>query len=129
MANAGRRIWSWLARSKDALTTDDVIQRLEKIEHALDLRYIHKPQAEITQASGTAAAQLIASLEKTPQAVIQIGTVLLIKLRDSKGQSTVIVRTLNMRQMMMLERNVDLMTRPLELIAALGEVGSEDADT
>jgi len=52
----------WFAHTKEAITGDEVVERLKKIERSLELQYISKPQAEVTHATATAAAQLIVAL-------------------------------------------------------------------
>ena len=114
------RIARWFARTTDAITEDEVVARLQKIERALDLQYIGKPQAEVTQATATAAAQLIAALDKSPQAAIQIGNLLILKV--GKGQaSCVIARTLSQREMALIEAAPELLGMPGNLLRLLNE--------
>lgn len=113
-------MWAWLSRSKQALTSAEVTERLAQVERALQLQYVHKPQSEVTLASGSAAAQLIAALEHTPQAVIQIGTLLLIKMTvDSAG--SIYVRTLSEKELALLSAHPDLFASPARLLSMLAE--------
>lgn len=104
------------------MTSREVLDRLEKVEHAIDLEFIHKPQAEVTGSIGAAAAQVIAALAETEQAVVQVGTLLIVKANPDGVRPTVLVRTLSMREMMVLERNPELMLHPLRLLKALEDV-------
>jgi hypothetical protein len=42
----------WMVRSKDFLTQDEVAERLNKIERAVEMKVLHEPQADVDKKSG-----------------------------------------------------------------------------
>jgi len=110
----------WFAHTKEAITGDEVVERLKKIERSLELQYISKPQAEVTHATATAAAQLIVALQQTPQAAIQIGNLLILKVRRS-GEPSLIVRSLSERELALIDADPEILGAPGQLLRLLTE--------
>jgi hypothetical protein len=71
-------------------------------------------QAQIDAAQGAAVAQLITSLENTPDAIIQIGSVLLVK-----ADGVLAVRNLTQIELAHLERHPDLFRSPAAILDEL----------
>lgn len=111
----------FFALTRDILTSRQVAERLEKVEFALEAQHLRKPQAEANLASGQAAAQLIEALSATPSAVIQIGTLLIIKTTTRDGRSAVVVRTLTPKQLAVLETKPWVGAFPEDVIRFLNE--------
>jgi hypothetical protein len=112
----------WFGRTKEALTQPQVIERLEKVERAAELRGLGKPQAEADKLTADAVSTLLKSVEKVPDAAMQVGSVLILKTTPQNGPACVQVRTLSQRQMIWLEKNVDLLKSPDNVLARLAEV-------
>ncbi len=64
------------------------------------LQVVHKAQAEVDAAQGRAVAELITSLTSTPNAMIQAGSLLVIKI-----DGEIIVRNPTQAELLHLERN------------------------
>lgn len=105
----------------EILTKDEVQKRLDLIEAALKTAYLDKPQAEANQTQADAAAKLISALQNVPNACIQVGTLLLVKVTRQDGTCTVAVRTLTATELKRLEENQSALRRPEEILEMLGE--------
>jgi hypothetical protein len=105
----------WWTRSKDALTSDEILDRLQKAERAIELAALGRVQAEVDQKQAAAASQLIESLKSTPHAVCAIGSVLVVKVTDDNGPR-IIARTLTQKQMIAIERDDRLVRDPHALL-------------
>jgi hypothetical protein len=108
----------WFAKSKEALSQPEVIERLEKIERAVEIKAIDKPQADVDDKQAGAIAKLIKSLDKVPNAAVQAGSVLVVKLTTAKGP-VIQARTLSQHEMVELENNQLLLQDPAEVLGRL----------
>lgn len=113
-------IGSWfrllLGRTKEALTSPEMADILTRLERAIELQALHKPQAEINSAELDGVAKLITALGQEHNACVQIGSVFLLKV-----DGTIVSRTVSQREMAFLERNPGLLSTPREVLAALDE--------
>lgn len=105
-----------LLRTKGMLTHDEVQKRLRTAEQALEATYLDKPQAEANHLQAGAAAQLITALATTPNACIQVGSLLLVKGTRPDGQCAVVVRTLTTDELRSIEENQAILKRPEEVL-------------
>jgi hypothetical protein len=105
---------AFVARLKTGLTAAELSDRLKKVERGIDLHLLHKKQAEVDSLQGDAVAKLLKALAGTPNAVIQIGSVLLIKVDGVPA-----VRNLSQRELMFLELNPSLLRNPSAFLDAL----------
>jgi hypothetical protein len=110
---------SFRARTRRRMTSPEFRAHLAKLERALELQVVHKAQAEVDAAQGRAVAELITSLTSTPNAMIQAGSLLVIKI-----DGEIIVRNLTQAELLHLERNPALLRAPT---AALHELQSLNA--
>jgi len=108
----------WFARSKEVLSQPEVIERLQKIERAVELKAIDMPQAGVDEKQASAIAKLIKCLDKVPNAAIQAGSVLVVKLTTTKGP-VIQARTLSQEEMVELENNQLLLQDPAEVLNKL----------
>lgn len=108
----------WFAKSKDVLSQPEVVERLEKIERAVELKAIDRPQAEVDDKQASAIAKLIKALDKVPNAAVQAGSVLVVKLTTPKGP-VIQARTLTQSEMVELENNQLLLQDPAEVLGKL----------
>jgi hypothetical protein len=106
-------------RTKGFFTHEEVQKRLQKAERALEVKCLDKPQAEANHLQAQAAAGLIGSLASTPNACIQVGTLLLVKATDREGTSAIVARTLNEEELKMLEENQSVLKRPDSILEFL----------
>lgn len=108
------------ARSKEALTSQGVKDTLTRAERALEIQTLHIPQAQIDAMQADAAARLIAALDPTPNALVQIGSVLLLKV-----DGTPIVRNLTQIELSYLEHNKHLYKSPKDALEELARVSGD----
>ncbi|KAB8190212.1 hypothetical protein FH608_035075 [Nonomuraea phyllanthi] len=115
---------SWLrilkTKAKDAASTEKGQDIALKLQRAIELKNLHETQARVDELQAGAAAKLIESVQDTPRAFIQIGSIVLIK-----DDGVLAVITLSQRQLVFLERNPHLIRNPLELLAALRSCDSD----
>lgn len=110
----------WFAKSKDALSQPEVIERLEKIERAVEIKAIDKPQADVDEKQAAAIAKLVKCLDKIPNAAIQAGSVLVVKLTVN-GAPVIQARTLTQEEMIELENNQLLLQDPAQVLSKLND--------
>jgi hypothetical protein len=121
----------WFARTKEALSRDEVVRRLEKAERAIELVALHKEQALVDRNQAEAAARLIESLANVPNAACQIGSILVAKVTDATG-TRVFTRSLTPQQMIFLERHQAILSSPGNILQRLEEsqaTALEDSST
>lgn len=110
----------WFAKSKEVLSQPEVIERLEKIERAVEIKALDKPQAEVDEKQAAAIAKLIKCLDKVPNAAIQAGSVLVVKLTVN-GAPVIQARTLTQEEMIELENNQLLLQDPAQVLSKLND--------
>ncbi|GII04216.1 hypothetical protein Pta02_62240 [Planobispora takensis] len=103
----------------DAVPTVD--EALAKITRAIEMQALLKPQAEVDAAQGDAVAKMITALEKTSKAVIQIGSVMLVKFDDS-----IVVRNLTQLELAHWEQNPVLFRDPAAALEELQRATAND---
>lgn len=111
----------WFAKTVDVATQPEVIERLEKIERAVELKGLGQPQADIDKKQSEAVARLLKAVESIPNAAIQAGSILLVKI-TSKSGPVIQVRTLTQRELIHLENNQKLLSSPADLLEKLSEL-------
>ena len=115
-------------RSKEALDNDEVQKRLEKLERAAELKLIDEKQANVDKTKAEAVRNLLEAAKTTPNAVFQIGSVLIMKLTDESTEK-VVSFTLNFEQVKILNENPSLLLTPQLLLKQIGiEEGDEARD-
>lgn len=108
----------WFTKTTEAVTQPEVLDRLKKIERAIELKGLGEPQAEIDKKQSEAISTLISSLEKIPNAAVQAGSLLLVKLTSQDGP-VIQVRTLAQSELIQLENNQRLLSSPSDLFEKL----------
>lgn len=116
----------WFAKTREVATQPEMIERLKKIERAVELQGLHKPQSEINRNEAEAVAALLKAVESVPMAAIQAGAILLVKTNSPNMGPCVQVRTLTLRELTLLERNQKLLASPHDILAKLMELNQED---
>lgn len=117
----------WFAKSKEAVTQPEVTERLKKIERAVELQGLHKPQSEIDKAQAEAIATLIASVKDIPNVAIQAGSILLVKTSEGYESPCLQVRTLTIKELIYLENNQHLLCKPATVLQSLSH-GANNKD-
>lgn len=119
---AGSWFGEFLIRLKSSgLPTKE--EQFVKLSRALDLRLLDRQQAEVDAAQGAAVAGLIQSLSNTPRAIVQIGSVLLVKVDE-----VVVVRNLTQVELAHWERNPALFRDPAAALLELQQATSNGAE-
>ncbi len=108
------------ARSKHAFTSEQAKDALVRAERALEMQALLLPQAQIDATQAGAAANLIAALSNTPNAIVQIGSVLVIKV-----EGTPIVRNLTQTELSYLEHNRQLYKSPKAALDELARLSDD----
>jgi hypothetical protein len=118
---------SWFRRfigsARELASDPGVEKRLIKVERAIDMRLLLTDQANIDAAQGDAVAKLLMALENTHDALIQIGSVLLIKVDDVP-----VVRNLSQRELAYMEQNPALFRDPSATLQELQKINFDEVD-
>ncbi len=109
-----RTLTGLLKRAVDSDAADEA-------RRAVEIQILDRFQAGIDGVTSGAVAKLITALDQTQGAVIQVGSVLLVKV-----DGTVIVRHLTTREMIHWQRNPGLFKDPGAALAELQQAGQEE---
>jgi hypothetical protein len=118
----------WFAKTKEVITEPELSERLEKIERAIEIKGLHKPQSEIDKNQAEAIATLIKALEVVPNATINCGSILLVKTNDEKNDFCIQARTLTQKEMVCLEKNQNILKSPHDVLEKLSKISNEQSD-
>lgn len=109
----------FLGRTKEACTSSAVTDRLEKVERALELQGLDKPQAEVDSQYINAAAAFIKAVEGSPNVAAQVGPLLIVKATLDDA-SQIQVKKLSIDQLLALEKNQSWLQSPTDVLMRLG---------
>jgi hypothetical protein len=117
-----QRIWLKPRRGNGS---EGIQERLRKIEQALQVQYLGKPQSEVDRNRADAAATLLGAVDKQEEVLIRLGTLVLIK---SEGK--VAIWTLSELQAADLDERGSLMNEPEKMRAFLNHqsIGGGEAE-
>ncbi|TCO43789.1 helix-turn-helix domain-containing protein [Actinocrispum wychmicini] len=111
-------IRSWFRRMRirfrDADGPEAVRRWGRELDRAVELRAVDEVQARVDATQSKAVAELLTALADTPAALIQLGSVLLIKV-----DGVPIVRNLTQAELNYLQRNPNLLRDPIACLDAL----------
>ncbi len=110
-------------RTKEVATHPEVLAALEAGKRALQ-GACDKPQAEVNKNQAEAAAALIQSLDATACACVQLGSLLLIKTKDSNSNTALICRTLSPEELKRLEERQTVLSDPSRILEWLESGGA-----
>ncbi|QDT42744.1 hypothetical protein Pan241w_28330 [Gimesia alba] len=106
-------IGSWirklLFRTKQTATSDLVLAKLQKLERAVELQYLDKPQATVDEAHLRHIAEILAATTED-NVVLQIGMLILVTWHDSQDRRHVLIKTLTSAQISVLKQHNYLYT-------------------
>jgi len=108
----------FLARKKDSTGLPTREEMLILLQRAFEQQVLDKPQAQIDITQSQAVAMLLTAVDKTPNALIQVGSVLLVKVQD-----TIVIRNLTQMEMAHWERNPELFRDPERALSELQKAG------
>ncbi len=110
-----------LAKSLDAITSEEVVDRLKEIEYGVEVNTILKQQSEIDKNQSEALSNIIGSLKDIPNAAIRIGALIVVKLTDSEGSVSLQTRTLSIKELHLLNKKPELLQMPKQILQALAK--------
>ncbi|WP_433264784.1 hypothetical protein ACQPZF_36070 [Actinosynnema sp. CS-041913] len=117
------KISSWWGRfrvrAREASKEDGVVQRVAKIEHAIEVVGLRQPMAVENSKQAEAVSALVASLEKIDNAVMMVGSVVMIKYTDDCGHQHLFTKTLSVAEVRAFEENQHLLASPQEALQHL----------
>lgn len=105
---------AFTARTRSKVAGSELRDRLQKLERGIELHALHRAQAEVDEKQGSTVAQLLTALDGTPNALIQIGSLLIVKVDGVPA-----VRNLTQLELRHLEQNPQLLGDPRGVLAAL----------
>ena len=107
-----RSSWARLrSRVKAFFSRDAVTQRLAETERAVKLAALEKPQSEADHGRLIGAAALLQSIGDS-NAVVVVGSLLLIRRANPTAAGEVYIRTLSQAELIFLEHNPALLRDP-----------------
>lgn len=109
---------SWFREfwSKAKETSPPVEQQLAKIERAIELRGLDQPQSQVDLNQAEAVTRLLSALDPEHNALLQVGSIFLIKVHD-----TIVVRNLSQVELAYFQRNPALFQKPEIALKVLQE--------
>lgn len=110
------------AKVKDPEVKAAIEDRMTKLERAAEVQLLALPESQANQQNAVGMAALIESIKDERAAVIQVGSLLLVKVPSGADDSVLMCKTLTAKQMLHLERNPGLLRQPVEIVAALASV-------
>lgn len=112
----------WIAKSKDALNSEQAEDAFKKGKRAIELTTIDKKRAEVNRENALAAGEFIKSIENVSNAVAQFGSLLIIKTKDENGECSVMTRVLSEHEMEYIESNQEIMKDASSLLDKLARI-------
>jgi hypothetical protein len=98
------QVTDWLSKLGDYLTRPEVAQPLAKLQRFLELQTLGLSQAQMDEKQATAVGILLKALEPVPEAAVQVGSVIVLKIPSSSGP-ILHVRTLTNSEVLHLEKD------------------------
>jgi len=108
-----------VANSKEAITSDDVINRFKEVEYGVEVNTILKQQSEIDKNQSEALLNILKSVENVSNAAIRIGSLLVVKIKNAEGEVNVQVRSLSIKELHLLNKRPELLHNPQLILTAL----------
>lgn len=102
-----------MAVSKEKLTLDGVYQKVYEMEDAFNSRGLGNTQLE------SAAKEFLKVSEKVPNYAIKMGSLVILKATNQKGESSIDTRILTVSGLIHLDKNPDLMKEPARMLKEL----------
>lgn len=106
------------AKLADGITSEAVQQRLQMVEHAVQLQFMEKRQVEVDQGAAKALKDVIESLKDVPEAFIRIPGMIIIKYLGPQG-AVIVTRTLSLIEIRALDMYPAIQTDPRQAVSAL----------
>lgn len=121
----GSWIRKLIIRTKKIVTSDEVIERLKKIEHGLEINTINKTQSEIDKNQAEALSAILNASANIPRLATLIGSLLIIKTTNEQNEPVVFSRTLTTNELIYLKDNPQLIQNPSNILHELAKHNSK----
>jgi len=116
---------SWFRKfffaSRGKLTPDQLAASLAKVERSLGVKTLDLPQSQVDLNRADGVAKLLTSLEKTDNALVQIGSILIIK-----NEGTPVVLNLTPNELSELEREPAVFRSPGDALSMVQKLRQKD---
>ena len=110
------RTGSWYRQGKAKAAVEELGRIVVELRRAAELQVLDIPQSTVDASQGHAVAELLTALSGEQAAVIQIGSILLVK-----SDGIPVVRNLTQFELAVLQRNPTWLTDPSRILQALQE--------
>ena len=116
-------ISSWFGRfraqAKELASSEEVARRLQKVEHAIEVATLRKPMSEENVNQADAASRLLQALNAVDNAVLLVGSMIVVKVTNADGTADVFAKTLSVAEVRAFETNQHLLKNPREALDRL----------
>ena len=113
---------SWIRKGVELFSrsknSDEANAIYEKGKKAIELATIEKLQSEVNKNNSEAAAALLNSVKDIPQTAARMGSLIVLKV-NIDGMPQVITTVLSTEQLIMIEKDPSLMTKPEEVLSII----------
>jgi hypothetical protein len=111
-----KKVWF---QAKDGLSKPEVQDRLAKLERALELKHIDRPQATVDLALSQATLNLGKTLDNVDDGIISARSLVVIKTTTAGGRKRLVVHSLNQEQRELVKSNPKMLTDPSTFLTIL----------
>ena len=119
-----------IAQLKPSISSEEMNERLAKLEKAVQLRVVDKRQAEVNDQTAVAVSRVLAEIADIPNVCMRIGSFVIIKYEGPQGP-VLLCRELNAREQLALGRFPEIQQTPERFIDSLATavVTMDDPDS
>jgi len=125
-AISGSWLKEWVARTFYNESNEELKKDLERARKAIEIQTLSLPQSEVDKNNSEAVLNILSAIKEQDNAAIQVGALLIVKNKDSNGQSQVAAKILNVNQLIALEQNPQWIAEPHILLERLSADDEED---
>jgi hypothetical protein len=120
----GSWLRNWYARTFSKQTREELELELLKAKKAIELKTLGLPQSQVDSNNANAIATLLETIKDQNEAVLLVGSLLIIKYCEPSGNSKVFTKVLSQEEIIFLEMNQNLIQEPKEILNSLTKVSS-----
>lgn len=118
----GSWIKTLIARCKKVVSSEEVTAGLKKVQHGIETFTINKTQSEINKNLAEALAALVTATVAIPRLSTLLGSLLIIKITNSKNEPVIVARTLTIAELIFLNEHPSLLQRPDDILMELASI-------
>jgi hypothetical protein len=111
-AREGSWIKNLIFRAKDELSKQEVQERVEKIERALELKHVDSIQSRVDLELSKAVLNLKKALDNVSEGIVAIGSLFIIKTTAGDGSAKIAIVSLSQEQMKLVRSNPQMQVDP-----------------